>query len=105
MTEPEKTSIPVELDIYGHSFRLRAPTDEHDRIKRAARHVDNVLRELVVSQTTPDTGRLAIQAAFLITLDYLKLMDDIHQESGITDEVKRRVDDLTRRLDESLRTL
>jgi hypothetical protein len=32
-------------------------------------------------------------------------MDDIHQESGITDEVKRRVDDLTRRLDESLRTL
>ncbi len=102
--QPEDASR-VELDIFGMVFRLRAPSEEHDRLKRAARHVDNVMRELVVNMTTPDTTRLAIQAAFLITMDYVKLMDDIATDSGVTNEVRRRVDDLTQRLDESLRSL
>jgi cell division protein ZapA (FtsZ GTPase activity inhibitor) len=84
---------------------LRAPVEEHDRLRRAARHVDNVMREQAVHLTTNDTARLAIQAAFLVALDYIKLMDDIASESGVTDEVRRRVDDLTMRLDESLRSL
>lgn len=105
MSNGDKMTIPLEVEIYGLPFRLRAPIEEHDRLRRAARHVDNVMREVVVSQVTPDTARLAMQAAFLITVDYLKLMDDIANRNGATDENKRRVDDLLHRLEESLKSL
>ena len=105
MSDSEREPAKLELEIYGLTFRLRAPAEDHDRLKRAARHVDNVMRELTVSQTTPDTSRLAIQAAFMITLDYIKLMDDIAHESGATDENRRRVDQLLQRLEDSLKSL
>src|SRR5205814_1789493 len=105
MSDSGHEAQPLELDIYGQSFRLRAPWDEHDRLQRAARHVDNVMRQIVVAQITPDTSRLAIQAALRISYDYLRLMDDIAHETGATDENKRRVDDLLQRLEESLKTL
>jgi cell division protein ZapA (FtsZ GTPase activity inhibitor) len=104
MSDLNKTVEPLELDIFGLPFRLRAPLDEHDRLKRAAIHVDNVLKELASNQKTPDTGRLAIQAAMMITLDYIALMDDI-TSNGTSDRVRQRVDDLLRRLDESLNSL
>ena len=105
MSDVQKEPLRLELDIYGHVFRLRAPLEEQDRLKRAARHVDNVLREISVSQATPDSTRLGIQAAFLIALDYIKLMDDIANRNGTTDETRKRVDDLLQRLEESLRAL
>ena len=105
MTDDERDSLKIELDIFNLPFRLRAPADEHDRLRRAARHVNDVMRELVVSQSTPDTVRLAIQAAFLITHEYVKLMDDHARQIGLTDDRQRRVEDLIARLDESLRSL
>lgn len=105
MSNGDKMTSPLEVDIYGLPFKLRAPVEEHDRLRRAARHVDNVMREVMVSYVTPDTARLAIQAAFLITVDYMKLMDDIANRNGATDENKRRVDDLLQRLEESLKSL
>jgi len=102
----QQNEIPrLEVEIFGLTFRMRAPEEEHDRLKRAARHVDNVLRELGQSQSTPDTARQAIQAAFLITHDYIKLMDDLAQQTGLTDERQKRVDDMLAKLDESLKTL
>ena len=66
--------------------------------------MDNVLKELATSQNTPDTGRLAIQGAMMITLDYIALMDDI-TSNGTSDRVRQRVDDLLKRLDDSLNSL
>jgi cell division protein ZapA (FtsZ GTPase activity inhibitor) len=105
MSNGDKLTSPLEVDIYGLPFKLRAPIEEHDRLRRAARHVDNVMREVMVSHVTPDTARLAMQAAFLITVDYMKLMDDIANRNGATDDNKRRVDDLLQRLEESLKSL
>lgn len=105
MSDEQKEQSRLELDIYGHTFRLRAPAEDHDRLKRAARRVDEVLREISVSQVTPDTTRLGIQAAFLISLDYVKLVDDIDNRNGATDENRKKVDDLLQRLEESLREL
>lgn len=106
MTTNADSEVPrIEVEIYNMVFRLRAPVEEHDRLKRAARHVDNVLRELVVSQTSPDTTRLAIQAAFLISHDYLKIAEDITGREGVATKSVERMDDLLRRLDESLEQL
>jgi cell division protein ZapA (FtsZ GTPase activity inhibitor) len=105
MSEESHDPTRLELDIYGLPFRLRAPIEEHDRLRRAARHVDNVMREQSVNMTTNDTARLAMQTAFLVALDYMKLMDDIAGENGVTDQVRRRVDELMQRLDESLKSL
>lgn len=105
MTDDERDSLKIELDIFNLPFRLRAPADEHDRLRRAARHVNDVMRELVVNRQSPDSTRLAIQAAFLIAHDYIKLMEDTSRVDGVNDETRRRVDELLRRLDESLSQL
>ncbi|MBX7246088.1 MAG: cell division protein ZapA [Candidatus Sumerlaeaceae bacterium] len=102
MSDEERDSERLELEIYGLVFRLRAPVEEHDRLKRAGRQVDNAIRELAVSQKTPDSTRLAIQAAFLISHDFIKLMDDFAAKNGVTDETRRRVDDLLQRIDDSI---
>lgn len=98
-------STKLDLDIYGIEFRLRAPVDEHERLRHAARHVENVMRGLENSQNVSDTARLAIQTAFMITLDYYKLVDDVANRNGSADESIRRVDVLLQRLEESLKSL
>ncbi len=92
----------LEFTIYNMPFRLRAPVEEHERLKRAARHVDEMMRELSASQITPDTGKLALQAALLSTVEYYKVIDDANAAVGLTEDVKRRVDDLIEQLDQEL---
>jgi len=94
--------MKIEFEIFNMPFRLRAPADEHDRLRRAARHVDNLLRDLNANQVTPDTARLAVQAALLITVEHFKMIDDVTTAHGVTDDVRRRVDDLIERLDMQL---
>jgi cell division protein ZapA (FtsZ GTPase activity inhibitor) len=95
----------LEFEIYNMPFRLRAPEDEHDRLKRAAKHVDSTIRELASQQTTPDTGKLAMQAALLVTVEYYKIIDDAASAIGVTEDVRRRVDGLINKLDEQLHVL
>ena len=105
MTEQSKNQpSKLEFDIYNLPFKLRAPEDEHDRLKRAARHVDTVMKGLAESQTTPDTAKLAMQAALLVTVEYYKIIDDIATAHGLTDDVKRRVEQLIEKLEKQLST-
>lgn len=92
----------LEFTIYNLPFRLRAPIEEHDRLRRAARQVDDMMQELSSSQVTPDTSKLALQAALLSTVEYLKIMDDASSAVGLTEDVKRRVDHLIEQLDYEL---
>lgn len=106
MTEEDKSPpAKLEFEIFNMPFRLRAPVEEHDRLRRAARHVDNLIRELSNNQVTPDTARLAVQAALLVTVEYYKMIDDVTTAHGVTDDVRRRVDDLIMRLEEQLTEL
>lgn len=104
MSETSKEQARVEVEIQGHVFRLRAPVQEHDRLKRAARHVENVLRDLEKSNTATDSARLGIQAAFLIALDFYKYMEDQEALAGVTEKSSKKFDDLLRQLDESLKS-
>src|SRR4051794_40407839 len=94
--------MKLEFEIYNLPFRLRAAEDEHERLKRAAKHVDSMMRELSSQQTTPDTAKLAIQTALLITVEYYKMIDDASAVHGLTDDVRKRVEGLIERLDEQL---
>ena len=95
----------LEFTIYNLPFRLRAPVEEHERLKRAARHVDDLMRQLSESQVTPDTGKLALQAALLSTVEYFKIIDDAASVVGLTEDVKRRVDFLIETLEQELADL
>ncbi|MGI8906897.1 MAG: cell division protein ZapA [Candidatus Sumerlaeaceae bacterium] len=95
----------LEFEIYNLPFRLRAPEDEHERLRRAARHVDTLMRDLSSKLTTPDTGKLAMQAALLVTVEYYKMIDDASAVHGLTDDVRKRVDGLIDMLDEQLNVL
>jgi cell division protein ZapA (FtsZ GTPase activity inhibitor) len=103
--EPANIPAKLEFEIFNLPFRLRAPEDEHERLKRAARHVDNLMRELSNSQVTPDTGKLAMQAALLATVEYYKLIDDAAAAIGMTEDVRRRVENLIEQLDSELEAL
>lgn len=92
----------LEFTIYNLPFRLRAPVQEHDRLRRAARHVNELMQELSASQTTPDTSKLALQAALLSTVEYFKVIDDAASAVGLTEDVKRRVDMLIDQLEQEL---
>jgi cell division protein ZapA (FtsZ GTPase activity inhibitor) len=95
----------LEFEIYNLPFRLRAPKEEHERLRRAAKHVDSMMRELSGSQVTPDTSKLAMQAAVLITAEYYKKIDDIAAENGLTDDVRERLNRLIQLVDEELSEL
>lgn len=96
------SAAKLEFTIYNLPFRLRAPLEEHDRLRRAARHVDDMMRELSASQTTPDSAKLALQAALLSTVEYYKVIDDAAHAVGMTEDVKRRVDSLIEQLESEL---
>ncbi len=104
MNDTDKTP-KLDLEIYGQAFRVRAPEEDHERLQDAARHVTQVMRKLENTQTSPDTARLAMQAALLISADYHKLKDEFDDKTGATAENKRRVDMLIERLEESLKSL
>lgn len=98
----ENSPAKLEFTIYNLPFRLRAPVEDHERLVRAARHVDDLMRRLSESQVTPDTGKLALQAALLSTVEYFKIIDDAQSVVGLTEDVKRRVDYLIEALDQEL---
>lgn len=99
------SATKLEFTIYNMPFRLRAPVEEHERLKRAARHVDELMQQLSSSQVTPDTGKLALQAALLSTVEYYKIIDDAASAVGLTEDVKRRVDTLIEQLEQELADL
>lgn len=95
----------LEFTICNMPFRLRAPLEEHDRLRRAARHVDELMKQLSESQITPDTAKVALQAALLSTVEYFKVIDDAQLVVGISEDVKRRVDFLIDTLERELSDL
>lgn len=99
------SATKLEFTIYNLPFRLRAPAEEHERLRRAARHVDELMRQLSDSQVTPDTGKLALQAAVLSTVEYYKVIDDAASVIGLTEDVRQRVDQLIAQLEEELADL
>jgi cell division protein ZapA (FtsZ GTPase activity inhibitor) len=101
----ESNPAKLEFTIYNLPFRLRAPVEEHERLRRAARHVDELMRQLSETQVTPDTGKLALQAALLSTVEYFKIIDDAASVVGLTEDVKRRVDYLIETLEQELADL
>ncbi|MGC8740284.1 MAG: cell division protein ZapA [Candidatus Sumerlaeaceae bacterium] len=105
MSDLSSNMVTVELDIYGQRFVVRAPANERQRLEEAGQYVDQMIRQLHDAGSSRDTGRLAIQAALMIAVELFKLKDDIHAEVGLTEEVKRRVNDIIERLDQTLRKL
>jgi cell division protein ZapA len=100
--ESKKQPTKLEFEIFNLPFKLRAPDDEHERLRRAARHVDTVMRDLSNSQNTPDTAKIAMQTALLITVEYYKMIDDITTAHGLTDDVRQRVERLIQKLEKQL---
>ncbi len=105
MNDLSSNMTTVDLDIYGQRFLVRAPANERERLEEASHYVDQMIRQLDQAGTSRDTGRLAIQAALMIAVELFKLKDDIHAEVGLTEEVKRRVNEIIEKLDYTLRTL
>ena len=68
----------LEVILGGHVFRLRAPIEEHDCLKKASNYVNTTMEELRTAggggPAVVDTTTLALQTAFRISHEYFKLM-------------------------------
>lgn len=107
MSETSSNNPPtkLEFEIYNMVFRLRAPEEDHERLRRAAKRVDELIRGLNEASPTPDTGKLAIQAALLSTVEYYKVIDDASAAMGLSQDIQRRIENLIEQLDQELNSL
>ena len=84
----------VAVNIYGHTYSLRAD-DDPAYVKRLADYVDKRVREVAKKTRTADTTKLFVLAA-------LNIADDLHQRKLESKQGSRGVDSRAERLESLL---
>ena len=103
------TDDRIEVTLHGHVFRLRAPLEEHECLKKAAAHVNTIMEQLRTAGSGPavvDTATLALQAAFRISHEYYKMMSGerpVPVAPSLQKQVGDRLQVVNDQLDELLR--
>ncbi|KXO12120.1 cell division protein ZapA [Marinobacter excellens] len=67
-----KSSTTVEVRILDKEYLVACPQEEQEALLRAARHLDNKMREIRSSGKVFGTERIAVMAALNITHELLE---------------------------------
>ncbi|AHI29842.1 cell division protein ZapA [Marinobacter similis] len=67
-----KQSTTAEVKILDKEYLVACPDEERDALTRAARHLDNKMREIRASGKVFGTERIAVMAALNITHELLE---------------------------------
>ncbi|GGY73781.1 cell division protein ZapA [Marinobacter zhanjiangensis] len=84
-----KSPTTVEVNILDKDYLVACPEDQQDALRRAARHLDNKMREIRTTGKVLGTERIAVMAALNITHE---LLDD-NKVSGDADQLLRSMDE------------
>ena len=84
-----KSPTTVEVNILDKDYLVACPEDQQDALRRAARHLDNKMREIRTTGKVLGTERIAVMAALNITHE---LLDD-NNVSGAADQLLRSMDE------------
>lgn len=84
-----KPSTTVEVSILDKDYLVACPPDQQDALRRAARHLDNKMRQIRTTGKVLGSERIAVMAALNITHE---LLEDSSM-SGAADELLRSMDE------------
>jgi len=70
-----ETATPVCVSVLDKEFRIACPPQERDSLIRAARHLDNKMREIRHTGKVIGNDRVAVMAAINLTHELLQLRD------------------------------
>lgn len=98
----------LEIKLAGHIFRLRAPIEEHECLKKAADHVNDTMDSLrsAGGPAVVDTAMLALQTAFRVSHEYFKLRQGdcpIPIAASMEKQATERLSSVNSQIDEMLR--
>ncbi len=94
--------MTVNVRILDRDYQVSCPPEERDALERAARHLDQRMREIRATGKIVGLERIAVMAALNVTHEYLTRDADVER---IRDETQREVDRLDGRLDDALTEL
>jgi cell division protein ZapA len=84
----------VDVEIFGKVYTVRGEKDP-DYVRRVAEFVDRKMREIAQVTDTVSTSRIAILASLNIADELLTMLED-------SEELRSRMADLTRQIEETL---
>ncbi len=96
----------LEITLHGQLFRLKAPVGEHEMLLKAANYVNEVMRELTSmtgGRTAADSATLALQAAFRISHEYFKSLEN-NDSKAVAENVEARLQAVNEMLRNALST-
>lgn len=88
-------SNTVEVKILDKEYLIACPDEARLQLERAAKHLDDKMREIRNSGKVHGTERIAVMAALNIT-------HDLQQGSQISEDTSKRLQDLDEKLDAAL---
>lgn len=93
----KSSSTTVEVTILDKDYLVACPPDQQDALRRAARHLDEKMRDIRNSGKVFGTERIAVMAALNITYALL-------EESSMPDAASALLKAMNDKLDETLNT-
>ncbi|OZB12389.1 MAG: cell division protein ZapA [Marinobacter sp. 34-60-7] len=82
----------VEVRILDKEYLVACPPEEQDALRRAAKHLDNKMREIRSSGKVFGTERIAVMAALNITHELLEQDSMSGATSSILRAMENRID-------------
>ncbi len=84
----------VDVEIFGKVYTVRGDKDP-DYVRRVAEFVDRKMREIAQVTDTVSTSRIAILACLNVADELMTMLEE-------SEEIKTRMKNLTRRIEENL---
>jgi cell division protein ZapA len=84
----------VDVEIFGKVYTVRGDKDP-DYVRRVAEFVDRKMREIAQVTDTVSTSRIAILACLNVADELMAMLEE-------SEEIKTRMRNLTRRIEENL---
>jgi cell division protein ZapA len=81
----------IEIEIFGHVFRIAAGDASEDYLQRLASYVDERMKSIAETTKTASFNRMAVLTALNIADDLLKLQDRYESASRVLSD---KTDDL-----------
>jgi len=88
-----QSSTTVEVRILDKEYLVACPQEEQEALLRAARHLDNKMREIRSSGKVFGTERIAVMAALNITHELLERDTMSHATSNLLKAMDSRLDE------------
>ena len=95
------TMVTVSVNILGRDYQVNCPPEERQALERAARHLDEQMREIRNTGKIVGSERIAVMAALNLSHELL----DLDRKSDETERVVKRLDERIERVLNEVREL